>query len=195
MDRLPPVLAFDIFQRVPIKSIGRSMCVSKYWLSLIRSLIRTPPFISSYTIESSKIPSNQLLISDESGNKISINRDSQGFESYKLLEVPFEPDDQESFMRGSCNGLLCIINRQGSLHFRLVDMSQLSFCFRKNGGLFLQVPWYHGYTQMYKKVIILLDPQIGEKKIIVKDSDVFCDEIFCFFESLVLLDHPSAQSY
>ncbi|KAM7270161.1 hypothetical protein ACFE04_029375 [Oxalis oulophora] len=174
MDRLPTELVFEIFNRVPIKSIGQSMCVSKQWLARIK----TAPFISSYTATSSKIPSNQLLVSDKVVEEISFDRDSQGFESYKVLKVPFETDDDtwRPYLHG-------------------VSICLLSFCFRKNGELFLQVPWYDEDARELQKEILLLDPQLGEKKTIMKDTGIFCHKIFCFFESLVLLDHPLAQSY
>ncbi|KAM7272129.1 hypothetical protein ACFE04_031343 [Oxalis oulophora] len=71
-----------------------------------------------------------------------------------------------------------------NLNFEEVDMPQYTYCFRKNGELFLQVHWYDDDSDyLIKKVSVLLDPQKGENKFIVKDSDFSVMRHFVFLRA------------
>ncbi|XP_074381489.1 F-box/kelch-repeat protein At3g23880-like [Apium graveolens] len=101
---LPHELAFDIFFRVPVKSLIRSSAVCKTWYSIVKN----PDFVSaeiSHAISSCNedsvliIPRHDkycLLISAETGAVID------------KYEIPFASTKLE--LVGSVNGLVCLID-------------------------------------------------------------------------------------
>ncbi|KAM7280051.1 hypothetical protein ACFE04_007185 [Oxalis oulophora] len=113
MDSLPDEVAFTIFNKVPIESIGQSLLVSKKWLSRIKNT----DFISSYT--NSNISNAQLLVSQK-GKAISLNTDNQEFRSKKTFKPPFEPDRWYDCLRS-----ISVIDQEDCLNSVTVTVTDL----------------------------------------------------------------------
>ncbi|KAM7279246.1 hypothetical protein ACFE04_006380 [Oxalis oulophora] len=76
------------------------------------------------------------------------------------------------------------------------SLNWTSFYFRKSGELFLQVFSYNKVIERNQRFTILLDPETREGKSVMWDSGDSSIGLFGYFdESLVLLDHPNAESY
>uniref|UniRef100_A0A2C9W851 F-box domain-containing protein n=1 Tax=Manihot esculenta TaxID=3983 RepID=A0A2C9W851_MANES len=117
-DYLPQELLLDIFHRLPNTSIGRCMCVCKYWLSLIKN----PSFVSSHihhTILPKKAPMFLLKLCS---NQIqySLHFDNKKFSNYKRLGVPLKHDNRSFSVIGSSNGLVCLMHNLYTYNYTFV---------------------------------------------------------------------------
>ncbi|XP_050234395.1 F-box protein CPR1-like [Mercurialis annua] len=111
-------IMFDILTLLPIKSILRFRCLSKYYCGLIDG----PDFIN-YHLNLTKSKSNGLLIFNEvhqDGSIYQLDLDSRFRRTLKLemQRVPFLKHSCDSNvlygdMFGSCNGLVAMYNHQG----------------------------------------------------------------------------------
>ncbi|XVF04139.1 hypothetical protein REPUB_Repub05bG0056200 [Reevesia pubescens] len=109
---LPEELLLQILYKLPIKSLGKCMCVSKAW----NFLIKNPSFIYTHLNNQSKNccrnNSNNLFLvtSKDIQDEYSLHFDDQKFSKYTQLQyIPF--GTQYSIV-GSCNGLLCFADFQ-----------------------------------------------------------------------------------
>ncbi|CAI0375947.1 unnamed protein product [Linum tenue] len=113
---LPPEILLDIFHRLPAKSILSCVCVSKYWLSLIK----TPDFVSAHhfnqqsAISSSSNPHPlfllRLCVGSALVNRYSIHRDDRRFTHYAEIKPPSSINNQSFSIVGSCQGLVCLMH-------------------------------------------------------------------------------------
>ncbi|XP_071724019.1 F-box/kelch-repeat protein At3g23880-like [Rutidosis leptorrhynchoides] len=101
MDDLPVELRNNIFFRLPIKEIGRCMCVSKKWLSYIEE----PKFISSHATENFSSSSWMFWVVHQ---RVDLRNDNDdNLDVYKYFEIP--PDVSRSL--AICNGVICLLRR------------------------------------------------------------------------------------
>ncbi|KAE8733603.1 Uridine 5'-monophosphate synthase / UMP synthase (PYRE-F) (UMPS) isoform 1 [Hibiscus syriacus] len=105
-------ILLEIFNRLPAKSLGKCMCVSKAW----NFLIKNPFFISSHARHHSKLRCRNnnknlfFVMTARHQVEYSLHFDDQDFSKYTQLE--YMPFDNHHFVVGSCNGLLCLIDFQ-----------------------------------------------------------------------------------
>ncbi|KAL4325634.1 hypothetical protein GQ457_11G013340 [Hibiscus cannabinus] len=107
-------ILLEIFYRLPAKSLGKCMCVSKAW----NFLIKNPFFVSSHAIHQSKLRcrnnnNNKNLFFVMTGRhqvEYSLHLDDLEFSKYIQLE--YMPSDNHHCVVGSCNGLLCLMDFQ-----------------------------------------------------------------------------------
>lgn len=109
----PEEIFFEIFCKLPVKSLGKCMCVSKAW----DSLIKNPYFISSHVNHQSKLRrrnDNNLFFVTTGSHEVdySLHSDDQEFSKYAQLE--YMPFDNHHYIVGACNGLLCLMDFQFS---------------------------------------------------------------------------------
>ncbi|XVF78150.1 hypothetical protein PTKIN_Ptkin14bG0106100 [Pterospermum kingtungense] len=105
----PEEILLEILYKLPVKSVGKCMCVCKAW----NFLIKTPSFVSSHASKYSTGNNTNLFLfrtSDvhESNSRVeySLLFDDREFSKYdQLLQTPF---DFTHSIVGSCNGLLCL---------------------------------------------------------------------------------------
>ncbi|OMO76915.1 hypothetical protein CCACVL1_15374 [Corchorus capsularis] len=104
----PEEIILQILHKLPVKSLGRCLCVCKTWLSLIK----TPSFISAHLNISSNSNTGLFVVTiwKPDGIHYSLQADNQGFGEYTQLKY-LQFDGNHSFV-GSCNGLLCLARRQ-----------------------------------------------------------------------------------
>ncbi|OMO80386.1 hypothetical protein CCACVL1_12998 [Corchorus capsularis] len=111
---IPEEILLEIFYKLPIKSLGRCLCVCKTWLSLIKN----PSFISMH-LNNSKNSNTGLFLLKLVDKEYNYNRadcvlhlDNQEFGEYTHL-MKSSPSDLEFQYKivGSCNGLLCLAKR------------------------------------------------------------------------------------
>ncbi|CAI0375944.1 unnamed protein product [Linum tenue] len=113
---LPPEILLDIFHRLPAKSILACVCVSKYWLSLIK----THDFIASHSNQQSAISSSnphplfliRLCFSFRAReNHYFLRRDDREFTHYaEVKTIPPIVNDRSFSVVGSCRGLVCLMH-------------------------------------------------------------------------------------
>ncbi|KAF2285976.1 hypothetical protein GH714_009296 [Hevea brasiliensis] len=120
-DYLPQEVLLDIFHRLPNQSIGRCMCVCKYWLSHVKN----PFFVSSHlhqTIPSKNDPLFLLKLCSKQTLKVqySLHFDNQEFSEYKRLGVPFKHDNRSFSVVGSSNGLVCLMHNLYTYNYTFV---------------------------------------------------------------------------
>ncbi|KDP38909.1 hypothetical protein JCGZ_00666 [Jatropha curcas] len=120
-DYLPQEVLLNIFHRLPNKSIGRCICVCKYWLSLIKN----PSFVSTHliqTISSNKEHLFLLKLSSQETQEIqySLHFDNEKFSKYLQLGVPFKENNQSFSIVGSCNGLVCLMHNLYTYNYTFV---------------------------------------------------------------------------
>ncbi|KAM7250208.1 hypothetical protein ACFE04_022091 [Oxalis oulophora] len=96
MDRLPRELKLLIFEKMPIKSLGLSMCVAKSW----RSMIKNTSFVLSYSTVNRNVSRNELLIFQPSDDFLEVCLDEVGFGLYKQFDIPLASDGGEVLMNG-----------------------------------------------------------------------------------------------
>ncbi|MBA0602997.1 F-box/kelch-repeat protein At3g23880 [Gossypium raimondii] len=109
----PEEIFLEIFCKLPVKSLGKCMCVSKAW----NSLIKDPYFISSHVSHQSKLrrtKDNNLffVMTGRHEAEYSLHSDDQEFRKYAQLE--YMPFDNHHSIVGACNGLLCLMDFQFS---------------------------------------------------------------------------------
>nr|XP_043613721.1 F-box/kelch-repeat protein At3g23880-like [Erigeron canadensis] len=117
-DHLCEELTDEIFLRLPIKSLLRFRCLSKYWFSRIAS----PDFIRTHKLRSVNTPWKLLvkyhhwfyrgtdIYSLFSENKLSLDyRTADQSTNVAKLDLP-TPIDFE--IVGSCNGVFCVVDKE-----------------------------------------------------------------------------------
>ncbi|XP_022734350.1 F-box/kelch-repeat protein At3g23880-like [Durio zibethinus] len=121
----PDEILMEIFHKLPIKSLGECMCVSKAWNFLIKS----PSFVSAHVNILSTNNTNDnnnkklfLVMTSFHGRETkleySLHFDDQYFSKYtQLQDIPF---DTHHYIVGSCNGLVCLVDFQFSFHSKFI---------------------------------------------------------------------------
>lgn len=111
---LPEEIFLQIFRNLPVKSLGKCMCVCKAW----NCLIKNPSFISTHLNKqlekSSRNNSDNLFLvmSRDPGNEFKMRYflqfDDQEFSKYTQLQ--HDPFTDKHYIVGCCNGLLCLVD-------------------------------------------------------------------------------------
>ncbi|XP_059649948.1 F-box/kelch-repeat protein At3g23880-like [Cornus florida] len=107
---LPEEILIQILVRLPVKSLLRFKSVRKSW----HSLIIDPTFIQVHLKTSSKNTSYIIIIrySDSRPHpKYSIHYDDESFRKYYAPQLPSSIVKQSLVVKGSCNGLVCLVNK------------------------------------------------------------------------------------
>ncbi|XVF78149.1 hypothetical protein PTKIN_Ptkin14bG0106000 [Pterospermum kingtungense] len=107
----PEEILLEIFYKLPVKSLGKCLCVCKAW----NFLIKTPSFVSSRVSKSGTSNNTNLFLFRtnviERGTrsvKYSLHFDDQELSKYTQLQAPF---DVHHYIVGYCNGLVCLERR------------------------------------------------------------------------------------
>ncbi|ONK64628.1 uncharacterized protein A4U43_C07F28150 [Asparagus officinalis] len=107
MERFPRDIFFNIFSRLPLKSVIQSGYVSKSWLDMIKH----PSFAKLYTSRSKPEPSILILTRRSIGEKKVISITPVGHKGIQLVADEISVDNMISSLSwglvGTCNGLLC----------------------------------------------------------------------------------------
>ncbi|XVF18955.1 hypothetical protein REPUB_Repub11eG0068600 [Reevesia pubescens] len=103
---LPEEILLQIFYKLPMKSLGKCMCVSKAW----NFLIKCPSFISTHLNNCCRNNSNLFLVANSLHVEYSLHFDDQDFSKYTQLQ--YLPFDRHHFIVGSSYGLLCFVEFQ-----------------------------------------------------------------------------------
>ncbi|GJX51607.1 F-box domain containing protein [Tanacetum coccineum] len=125
MDRLPSNIILDIFSRVPVKYLARSRCVSKVWCKHIddpylviihdKRVVEPTPIlyhsklsrerICFHVIESKQPGTTQYVLEPKEGPFLEyLRKEPLSRDSIFNIQVP-----------GSCNGVMCILQDDGSV--------------------------------------------------------------------------------
>ncbi|PIN18016.1 hypothetical protein CDL12_09314 [Handroanthus impetiginosus] len=96
---LPQEILFDIFSRLPAKSIGKCRCLSNQW----RTLLSTPQFIKSHLNQKTHQENLILITPSHSLHAISTIKDDTVSRKLQLRNKWVE-------VVGSCDGLVLLIN-------------------------------------------------------------------------------------
>ncbi|XP_052184039.1 F-box protein At3g07870-like isoform X2 [Diospyros lotus] len=99
---LPQELLFEIFKRLPLKSLLRIRSVSKSW----RSLISNPQFITLHRDYNNN--NTHMLVSYYPSELCALHYDNPAFELHSEAEFPFNKPYRFYRIVGSCNGLICV---------------------------------------------------------------------------------------
>ncbi|XP_021285249.1 LOW QUALITY PROTEIN: F-box protein CPR30 [Herrania umbratica] len=125
-NRIIPMDAVSgILSLLPVKSLLRFKSVSKEWCSFINE----PYFIKlhlSQSMETNRYNRNIIFKDVESGKLLSVDFDSINFQNLKAINHPLkhlsgcgaEDDYGDIQVFGSCNGLLCLINKR----YRIIEL-------------------------------------------------------------------------
>ncbi|KAJ7004332.1 hypothetical protein NC653_009262 [Populus alba x Populus x berolinensis] len=114
-NHIPEDMVMDIFLKLPVKSIIRFSCASKFWNSLITS----PIFIKNHL---SKFKQRKQLFLLRTSNPIvsySLHLDNNSLDRYSQLEFPIQNKADLFEIYGSCNGIVCLPSR-----FMLINSSK-----------------------------------------------------------------------
>ncbi|KAL6126319.1 hypothetical protein ACLB2K_074370 [Fragaria x ananassa] len=108
---LPQEIKQQILKRLPVKSLMRFTCVSKWW----GSIIADPKFTLSHYILASlqKTLSRRLLLWNNSDFE-SLDLDTS---SVRKLTFPYKQPGWEVQLLGSCNGLVFLGTTPGNCHW------------------------------------------------------------------------------
>ncbi|KAK6930061.1 F-box domain [Dillenia turbinata] len=108
---LPEEIILEILYRLPVKSLLRFRSVSKRWLFLISN----PDFIHSHLKHSQmQLDRLRILVSVFDGNDIKSSSMPLSIEKVAAMEklnFPYISETIQIKLMGSCNGLLCLIDR------------------------------------------------------------------------------------
>ncbi|KAK2965359.1 hypothetical protein RJ640_013822 [Escallonia rubra] len=118
MSDLPEEVLFDIFARLPVKTVLQIRCVCKLWLSLIS----IPVFITAHINRTTQPQSETLFIRHfaekerHQNEHYSLHDFHQTFGGHGLkLEFPFKTRSRYHFsIVGSYNGVLCLSDHNGA---------------------------------------------------------------------------------
>ncbi|XP_026384925.1 F-box/kelch-repeat protein At3g06240-like [Papaver somniferum] len=114
MSRLPEEIIENILSWLPVKSIARFRCVSKYWCN---HLFQNPKFVNLHLEHALQLNNYNLLVSDEVPKETylySIDHTVLSSQSTPFLgqavgiDFPFMSQKSVPQILGSCNGLICI---------------------------------------------------------------------------------------
>ncbi|OIS98796.1 f-boxkelch-repeat protein, partial [Nicotiana attenuata] len=102
-------IIYDIFTRLPAKSVGQFRCVSKYWCSLLSD----PKFIKIHlTLHSHKHLVDKLIVASHFLRTITFTHDAQGEIDVISRKLDLQQlSDHWLSVDGSCNGLVLAIRR------------------------------------------------------------------------------------
>ncbi|XP_055809073.1 F-box/kelch-repeat protein At3g23880-like [Solanum dulcamara] len=172
---LPQELIFEIFLRLPVKSLLKFRCVSKSWLFLLSN----PLFSKTHVDFCSKTPKftdyRLAVVSSVSGLGRICHFYNMGFDNSCLNVAkhtcPAESLDLSARILGSCNGLICVTSNSFTLTvlnpctgmFNVFPDSMLRNNGRGGGGGGCYIRYGFGYdvsVEDYKVVKIFSIPQI-----------------------------------
>lgn len=125
---LPIYIVADILSRLPVKSLKIAQCVCKLWYSLITH----PYFIQMHFQESKKSPiyimslENWLFSNTEKPSNLLFFL--KKCPNNRLIELckPYEMGHGSIFIAGSCNGLICFLQRIEQV--RNIGISHICIC-------------------------------------------------------------------
>ncbi|GMI80341.1 CONSTITUTIVE EXPRESSER OF PR GENES 1, CONSTITUTIVE EXPRESSER OF PR GENES 30 [Hibiscus trionum] len=109
-DYMAVEVILEILKRLPVKSVVKCRSVCKTW----NTLISHPSFISAHLQASFSRPPNNtpflLLRYEKNGpKKYFLHYDNDGFDEFKQLRFSPFGCVSDFIVRGSCNGLICLI--------------------------------------------------------------------------------------
>ncbi|KAM7270380.1 hypothetical protein ACFE04_029594 [Oxalis oulophora] len=108
MDDLPEDIVQDIFHRLPIKTLGRCMCVKKQWLFRIKRMT----FMAANDMIKSESNRFSLLWSDKTKG-FETYTDNRTFKFHSYLDLPKNAYEYENRLSiASCNGLIFLLNNR-----------------------------------------------------------------------------------
>lgn len=141
----PEEILVEIFHKLPVKSLGKCMCVCKAW----SILIKTPSFVSSHVPKNSTTNDTNLFLlmtyvpERETKSECSLHFDDHEFSKYALLpHTPFV--DVPHYIVGSCNGLLCLVRMVYHFSFDIQFILWnpiIKKCFRVPEPCFCSLPY------------------------------------------------------
>ncbi|XP_047326053.1 F-box protein CPR1-like [Impatiens glandulifera] len=112
MSLIPNEILTNIFSRLPVKSLLRLKCLSKFWLAQISS----PSFIKMHL--TSPVQTKNLLLFLENQDIFQVDFDSlEDGSVVQLAEVDYIPlicSHAEVEFCGSCDGLICMANAKNA---------------------------------------------------------------------------------
>ncbi|OMO80379.1 hypothetical protein CCACVL1_12999, partial [Corchorus capsularis] len=120
----PEEIWLEIFRKLPVKSLGKCMCVCKAW----KFLIKNPSFISTHFDSLAKFclgtRKDLFLVTacfpgEGSQAEYSLHVDDQEFSKYAQLQYP--PFDVFNYIAGSCNGVICLVDFRSGFSFTLCN--------------------------------------------------------------------------
>ncbi|XP_059287255.1 F-box/kelch-repeat protein At3g06240-like [Lycium ferocissimum] len=125
---LPQELLINIFSRLPVKSIGQLRCVS----NPLNSLLSDEHFLKTHFTNHFQEPEKIILLSNSHiFHTITFNKNCIFINSINFKQTP---SDQFVEICGSCNGLVLILNKDGTkvvinpitLDFKIIPNSPLA---------------------------------------------------------------------
>ncbi|XP_060216657.1 F-box/kelch-repeat protein At3g06240-like [Lycium barbarum] len=171
-EKLPEDIIFDILTRLPAKSIGQFMCISKQWCSSLSD----PKFIKAHlTFHSHKHDEvKSILIShvSRSLNTVTFNHDTHNPIDAISRKLNLS-DNMWQRVVGSCNGLVLVLNEEddiflinpSTLEYRGIPNSRLAL--PKHGTSSTYALGYDVVSDDYK--LVTLSHYEG-----VSEGDLFC---------------------
>ncbi|KAL5769263.1 hypothetical protein ACOSQ2_016046 [Xanthoceras sorbifolium] len=106
-ENLPGDIIFDIFIRLPVKSLCRFKCVSKSMYSMLHS----SNFIKKH-INRAMQKDLSMILRTEFRLYAAAEEEDEKRSKVRKLQVPFASSLEKIEILGSCNGLLCISDQQ-----------------------------------------------------------------------------------
>ncbi|XP_076883760.1 F-box/kelch-repeat protein At3g23880-like [Bidens hawaiensis] len=127
-DQFPPDVIYEIFSRLPIKSLARFRCVCKSWLKYINH-----PYLQTiHRFKEEPTPIIFQLVPSANSNKnsklckISVLRVNQlgtiTIEKDHVLDVPYKGWSHQTPVLGSCNGLTLVLYEKTPWHGTLLTL-------------------------------------------------------------------------
>ncbi|XP_028053084.1 putative F-box protein At3g16210 [Camellia sinensis] len=110
---IPEEVLIEILARLAVKSLLRFRPICKCWYYLITN----PSFITTHLNRTKSNHSHKLLIKFNYENRdrcFSFTNDETSGNEFVKLEYPFQNYDELFKIVGSCNGLLCLSDYNGS---------------------------------------------------------------------------------
>ncbi|KAM7497889.1 hypothetical protein LguiA_022303 [Lonicera macranthoides] len=169
-DYIPYELQLEVLSRLPVKSLLKFRCVSKYW----NSLITGPNFITAHinqSLASHQTNTTHTLVRDYSfthREEIFSYRfdtdDISPFDEYEVLKCPTRRNNGYYFsIIGSCNGLLCLTE----------DISESAsnvFLWNPSIRRYLTLPIPRVTSHLYKHLMSVhgfgVDPNTNDYKVV-----------------------------
>ncbi|PON31415.1 F-box domain containing protein [Parasponia andersonii] len=115
----PEDITVEILKRLPVKTLVRFKCVSKWW----RSLINSPSFVKTHMgrirSESHLGLASCIILSRYGDSLLSIDPQNEGPQQAMELDFPMLPYFPY-YVKGHCDGLICCVVNDGSQGFLLL---------------------------------------------------------------------------
>ncbi|XP_060180350.1 F-box/kelch-repeat protein At3g23880-like [Lycium barbarum] len=111
---LPDEIIIEILLRLPVKSILKFRCVSKYWLSLLSSSHFVKAQIKFSIKDCKNVNFRLVVVASASGlvgkmcSIYSIVCEKSSFVNVAKIDYPLKPPFGSAKFLGSCNGLICL---------------------------------------------------------------------------------------